>query len=94
MTETLVQAGLADVTPTRLFGVCLAAASVVGLLVLAVSHSVVIAAFLAVVGGMSPVLLVRYRQRRRRDALRAVWPDTIDHLASAVRAGLSLPEAL
>ncbi len=34
------------------------------------------------------------RARRRRAALRDVWPDAVDNLASAVRAGLSLPEAL
>jgi tight adherence protein B len=39
-------------------------------------------------------MLLRYRQRRRRDELRAVWPDTIEHLSSGIRAGLSLPEAV
>lgn len=32
--------------------------------------------------------------RRRQDERAEVWPDAIDNVASAVRAGLSLPEAL
>ncbi len=34
------------------------------------------------------------RARRRRGRLRELWPEAVDNLASAVRAGLSLPEAL
>lgn len=41
-----------------------------------------------------PVSLVRARARRRRSLQRQVWPDVVDHVASAVRAGLALPEAL
>jgi tight adherence protein B len=37
---------------------------------------------------------VRGRARRRRRLLRDLWPDAIDNLGSAVRAGLSLPESL
>jgi tight adherence protein B len=33
-------------------------------------------------------------RRRRQVLLRELWPEAIDHLASAVRAGLSLPEGL
>ena len=32
--------------------------------------------------------------QRRRASLRELWPEVVDNLASAVRAGLSLPEAL
>jgi tight adherence protein B len=42
----------------------------------------------------APVALVRFRARQRRNELRELWPDAVDNLASAVRAGLSLPEAL
>jgi tight adherence protein B len=92
--DLLAEAGLGDVTPARLFSLSLLVGGTVGILVLGVSRSVTIAAFLGLTAASSPFLLVRYRQRRRRDELRAVWPDTIEHLASGVRAGLSLPEAL
>lgn len=41
-----------------------------------------------------PVAYVRSRARGRRSRLREVWPDAVDHIASGVRAGLSLPESL
>lgn len=41
-----------------------------------------------------PAVQVRRLAVRRRAGLRKVWPEGVDHLASAVRAGLSLPEAL
>jgi tight adherence protein B len=34
------------------------------------------------------------RARRRRSVLRDLWPDAVDNIASGVRAGLALPEAL
>ncbi len=37
---------------------------------------------------------MRFRARQRRAELRDLWPEVVDHLASGVRAGLSLPEAL
>jgi tight adherence protein B len=33
-------------------------------------------------------------RRRRQGALRDMWPEAVDNLASAVRAGMSLPEGL
>jgi tight adherence protein B len=38
--------------------------------------------------------MVRWRARKRTAVLRQLWPDVVDHLRSAIRAGLSLPEAL
>jgi len=38
--------------------------------------------------------VLRARRLRRSRELREVWPDAIDNLASGVRAGLSLPEAV
>lgn len=92
--DELAEAGLQGVSPARLLVVCVASGAVGGLLVLGISQSMVIAGFLALTAGAFPVMLLRYRQRRRRDELRAVWPDTIEHLSSGIRAGLSLPEAL
>lgn len=41
-----------------------------------------------------PLALVSWQARRRASVLREVWPDAVDHLRSAIRAGLPLPEAL
>ena len=40
------------------------------------------------------VLQVKRLALRRRADLQEVWPEVVDNLASAVRAGLSLPEWL
>jgi len=47
-----------------------------------------------VVAASVPVFVLRARAAARRRALRAVWPDVVDHLLSGVRAGLSLPQAV
>ncbi len=50
-----------------------------------------------VFGAMSaylPLAVVGARGRRRRREFAEVWPEAVDNLASAVRAGLSLPDAL
>lgn len=48
----------------------------------------------AILGGLVPVLLVRWRSRARRTSNRALWPDVVDHLVGAVRSGLALPDAV
>lgn len=54
----------------------------------------VIALCFAVLMGSAPIAFVRGRARRRRARLRDLWPDAVDNITSAVRAGMSLPEAL
>src|SRR5690606_40728102 len=49
---------------------------------------------LPILAGLAPSAYVRSKARRRRTELRTLWPDVVDDLASGVRAGLSLPEAL
>ncbi|NHA69233.1 type II secretion system F family protein, partial [Phycicoccus flavus] len=53
-----------------------------------------IAVCFASMAGALPVLLVRRRARKRRARLRDLWPDAVDNITSAVRAGMALPEAL
>lgn len=53
-----------------------------------------IALLAALVGGAVPVTARRRRQEARRRAVQQAWPDAVDTLASGVRAGLSLPEAV
>ena len=45
-------------------------------------------------GFFVPVVILRRMRRRRLVALRELWPEAVDNLASAVRAGMSLPEGL
>lgn len=92
--EMLAQAGISGVSPAGLVGSCVGVAAIAASMVGAVSRSPSIAATFGLLAGYAPVALVRLRQRRRRSALRELWPEAVDNLASAVRAGLSLPEAL
>jgi len=92
--ELLAQAGMEGVGPNQL----LALQAVLGLLafvvVLAISKAVPVAIAFAIFFGWAPVAVVRRYQRSRALELRDVWPELVDNLASGVRAGLSLPEAL
>jgi tight adherence protein B len=47
-----------------------------------------------VVGYLVPMRYVRYRQRQRLKALNRQLPDTLSLLSNALKAGLSLPQAL
>lgn len=94
LVDDLRLAGMESVSPARLVGVSVGCAGVVFVLALGATSVVVLALCFAVMAGVAPTVLVRGRARRRRAVLRDVWPDVVDNLASAVRAGLSLPEAL
>ena len=92
--EMLVQAGIEGVGPASLLMSCLGVFVVVLLAMTALSRSAVLGTAFAVIASWGPVAAVRYRRRHRLEALREVWPEVVDNLASAVRAGMSLPEAL
>lgn len=92
--ELLAQAGYPTIRPQQLFALCGVSAALVLLVVVGVSRSVSIAVAFAGFAGYAPVALVKLRRRQRTVELRDVWPDVVDNLASAVRAGMSLPEAV
>ncbi|MBX9243569.1 type II secretion system F family protein [Actinotalea ferrariae] len=94
LADLLVQAGAPGVTPAGLIGACATAGVVTMVLGTALTQAPPVAACFAVMAALAPLALVRARARRRRAALRQVWPEVVDHLASGIRAGLSLPEAL
>lgn len=92
--EQIAEAGLEAVTPRGLLLTSAGTAVFVLLPFLVVSRTLSVAVAFGVLAGYLPMALVRYRVRQRRAELRELWPDAVDNLASAVRAGLSLPEAL
>jgi tight adherence protein B len=94
LSDELVQAGYDAVTPRSLLGACVVAFVLVFLLFAATTRVMPIAACFALMAGYTPILLVRMRARRRRAVMRDLWPDVVDNIGSAVRAGLALPEAL
>jgi tight adherence protein B len=94
MHDLLLSAGIEKVTVAGLVGSCLGLGAFATMAFFAVSRSWPISVCFGLFGGWLPVAVVKWRAKRRSAVLRRVWPDVVDHLRSAIRAGLSLPEAL
>jgi tight adherence protein B len=92
--EMLAQAGVESVTPAGLVLSCAGVGALVTLAMYVVSSSPVVSCAFGLFGSWAPVAVVKLRRRQRRAELRELWPEVVDNLASAVRAGLALPEAL
>jgi tight adherence protein B len=90
----LGRAGLADVTPASVLSLCAVLFAVAFALVQAVSRTVPVAFVFAAMAAYLPVAVLRPRAARRLRDFAEVWPEAVDNLASAVRAGLSLPDAV
>jgi tight adherence protein B len=93
-TDLLRQAGVDGVGPAQLLGVQLLCAVVVGAIVVGMTSTLAVAACFAVFGFFGPIMVLQRMRHRRQVALRELWPEAVDNLASAVRAGMSLPEGL
>jgi tight adherence protein B len=94
LADLLAEAGIESVTPGGLVASSVGVGAAVLVLMGLLSRSLPIATAFAVIAAWGPVALVRFRARQRRSELRELWPEVVDNLASGVRAGLSLPEAL
>ena len=92
--EWATQAGVRGVRPWHVAGVCGGSGLAAGAAVLALSRSPWLGLAFAGLAAWLPLGALQARRRRRLRELREVWPDAIDNLASGVRAGLSLPEAV
>jgi tight adherence protein B len=90
----LAEAGCGAVAPQQLYAVSTTFAVITFVVVAGVSRAASIAVAFAVFAGYAPLALVKHRKRQRTSELREVWPDVVDNLASAVRAGMALPEAV
>lgn len=90
----LLTAGIEKVSSAGLTASCLGLGLFVVLVFFIVTGSLPIAACFGLFGAWLPLAVVRWRARRRTAMLRGLWPDVVDHLRSAIRAGLPLPEAL
>ncbi len=90
----LDRAGLHSVRAGSFLLLSMLLAVIAALLVWAVSRGAVFGLCSGIVTLFVPWSLLGRRMRRRSHELRTVWPDVVDMLRSAIRAGLSLPEAL
>ncbi|ANH38669.1 Bacterial type II secretion system protein F domain protein [Nocardioides dokdonensis FR1436] len=90
----LGSAGLGGVSVTSFVLLCLGCGAGVAVLVQLVSGTPPVALVFGVLAAYLPVTVVAARARRRLREFAEVWPEAVDNLASAVRAGMSLPDAL
>lgn len=94
LTDLLARAGLAGTRPRVLLGASGVVAAVAFVAVQALSRTLPVALIFSCMGAYLPLAVVRGRVRRRQREFAEVWPEVVDHLASGVRAGLGLAEAL
>jgi len=92
--ELLARAGLGQVSTTGFVLLCLSLGFVVAVAIQVVSRTPPVAVAFGLMGAWLPVGVVSSRARRRQREFAEVWPEAVDNLASAVRAGMSLPDAL
>ncbi len=92
--DLLARAGLGEVSVVGFAGLCLLCGLVSALVLQVVSGTPPVAIAFGLMGAYLPVGVLRGRALRRQRELAEVWPEAVDNLISAVRAGMSLPDAL
>lgn len=90
----LRQADIQRITPSRFYILSAAVAAFIALILWAVTGLNNLALLVLILSFFLPRFLVSQRAKKRTAAIRELWPDVVDHLRSAIRAGLSLPEAM
>jgi tight adherence protein B len=92
--QLLSAAGLSGINGAQLLALQIGLGLLVLVVVLLTTGTVTVSLVFGLFGFAVPWMQVRRLAARRTADLREVWPEVVDNLASAVRAGLSLPEAL
>jgi tight adherence protein B len=92
--QLLAAAGLAGINAAQLLALQIGLGLLAVVVVLLTTGTVTVSLAFGLFGYALPYTQVRRLAGKRRADLREVWPEVVDNLASAVRAGLSLPEAL
>lgn len=94
LARLITRSGVGGVTPVGLLVLCAVLALGALVVVQAVSRTLPVSMAFALMAAYLPVAVLRGRATRRQREFAEVWPDAVDNLASAVRAGLSLPDAI
>ena len=92
--DRMAQAGLRDTSVTTFASVSAIGGMATAAAVFAFVPVIALAAAAGLVALAAPAVIVGWRARVQRRASRMVWPDVVDHLVSAVRSGLALPDAV
>jgi len=92
--EVLVQAGLPRVSVATVVAVSVILGVGVAAVIGATVPVVALVVSACLVGLALPSVVILARAQSFRRASRVVWPDVVDHLLSAVRSGLALPDSV
>lgn len=92
--ELLARAGLAQVSVSSFLSMCGLLGGAMALVAEVLTRTPPVALLFGAMAGYLPVAVVASRARRRQRDFAEVWPEAVDNLASAVRAGLSLSDAV
>jgi len=94
LTHLLARAGMSSVSASSFLLLCAALGLVAAATIQVVSRTAPVALAFGLLAAYTPVAIVSGRARRRQREFAQVWPEAVDNLTSAVRAGMSLPDAL
>lgn len=90
----LARAGMHNVSSRSLLLLCIMLGFFALVVMQILSGTLPVAIAFGLMAGYTPLAVVNGRAGKRQREFAEVWPEAVDHLASAVRAGMSLPEAL
>lgn len=94
LADRLAQAGLERVSPSVVVAVSVVLAGVAASVVFLFVPVIPLAAASALIALVAPWRVIAARAARARRRSRTIWPDVVDQLVSAVRAGMPLPDAV
>lgn len=90
----LISAGMGATSVPGFLAVCVGLGVLTTVVLQVISGTPPVALVFGVMASWLPVGVVSGRARRRQRDFAEVWPEAVDNLVSAVRAGMSLPDAL
>ncbi len=93
LARLIAGAGLVRLTPQKLVMLCVALGTVAAIAGLGVTGVPAIGVIVGLMAAASPIVLIHGKVERRLREHAELWPDAVDNLASAIRAGMSLPES-
>lgn len=94
LSSLLSAAGAEGVSPAQVVALCSGSFVMATFVMLGISGVLAVGIIFGLMAAWLPLAVLRGRAARRLREHAALWPDVVDNLSSAVRAGLSLPEAL
>ncbi|MCO1338052.1 type II secretion system protein F [Kocuria polaris] len=90
----ILRSGIQNLTQRGFIAASAICGVVCAFIVLLATTSPIMAVLFGSFGSAIPWAVLRWRAGKRAAALREQWPEVVDHLRSAIRAGLPLPDAL